>query len=91
METPRFTVAQEDATSFEQCLVLRRQEDLLGREELYYHTGSSYGVYALMSYDPETEDGVVVITTGAPYELEEHGIYSLCAQLTEQVYDAMEE
>lgn len=91
METPRFTVAQEDATSFEQCLVLRRQEDLLGRDQLYYHTGSSYGVYALMSYDPETRDGVVVITTGAPYELEEHGIYSLCARLTEQVYAAMEE
>ena len=67
METVQFSVDPGDGTTpFDQCLILRRQEDLLGREELYYHTGSAYGVYALLSYDPNTGDGVVVLTTGAP-------------------------
>ena len=76
---------------FDQCLILRRQEDLLGREELYYHTGSAYGVYALLSYDPNTGDGVVVLTTGAPRQVDDRGLYQLCARLSEQLYAAMEE
>ena len=66
-------------------------EDLLGREELYYHTGSAYGVYALLSYDPNTGDGVVVLTTGAPRQVDDRGLYQLCARLSEQLYAAMEE
>ena len=92
METPRFTVDPgESGTPFEQCLVLRRQEDILGQDVLYYHTGSAYGVFSLMSYNPETGNGVVVITTGAPRQTEEHGLYALCAALSEKLYAKMED
>lgn len=92
METPQFSVDPGDgSTPFEQCLILRRQQDLLGRDTLYYHTGSAYGVYALLSYDPDTGDGVVVITTGAPRQVDERGLYSLCAEISENLYAAMEE
>lgn len=92
METVQFSVDPGDGTTpFDQCLILRRQEDLLGREELYYHTGSAYGVYALLSYDPNTGDGVVVLTTGAPRQVDDRGLYQLCARLSEKLYAAMEE
>ena len=92
METPQFTVDPgESGTPFEQCLVLRRQENLLGQDVLYYHTGSAYGVFSLMSYNPETGNGVVVITTGAPRQTEEHGLYALCAALSEKLYANMED
>ena len=90
MEQPQFTVNPQDAAPFEQCLILRRQENLLGRSSLYYHTGSSYGVFSLMSYDPETGDGVVVITTGAPRQTDQYGLYALCSALSQELYARME-
>ncbi|OUQ76563.1 serine hydrolase domain-containing protein [Flavonifractor sp. An100] len=90
METPRFSVDPEEGTPFDQCLVLRRQENLLGQSQLYYHTGSSYGVYSLMSYNPDTGNGVVVITTGSPRQTDEYGLYALCAELSEDLYERME-
>ena len=90
METPRFTVDLKDAGSFEQCLVLRHQKDLMGRSDLYYHTGSAYGVYALLSYDPDSRDGVVVITVGAPRRVDDRGLYALCAEVSERLYAEME-
>ena len=92
METPRFAVDYLEGTyPFEQCLVLRHQEDLMGRDNIYYHTGSAYGVYALLSYDPDTGDGVVVLTIGAPRRVNERGLYDLCAELSERLYAAMED
>ena len=44
-----------------------------------------------MSYDPETGDGVVVITTGTPRKTDEHGLYALCAELSQALYAGMEE
>ncbi|NBI09333.1 class A beta-lactamase-related serine hydrolase [Colidextribacter sp. OB.20] len=90
METPRFTVNLADYASFEQCLILRRQEDVLGQDVLYYHTGSAYGVFSLMTYNPETQNGVVVITTGASRNMNEHGMYALCYDLMELLYEKME-
>lgn len=91
METPRFAIDYLEGTwPFEQCLVLRRQTDLMGRPLLYYHTGSAYGVYALISYDPEARDGVVAVTVGAPYKVNERGLYALCADLSERLYAEME-
>ena len=69
--------------------ILRRQEDVLGQEVLYYHTGSAYGVYSLMTYNPETKNGVVVITTGARRNMNERGMYALCADLMELLYEKM--
>ena len=90
METPRFTVDPGESTPFEQCLVLRRQENLLGQSALYYHTGSAYGVYSLMTYNPDTGNGVVVITTGTARKTDEYGLYALCSELSENLYQRME-
>lgn len=90
MEEPQFTVTPTEGTPFQQCLVLRRQEDILGQSVLYYHTGSSYGVYSLLSYNPETGNGVVVITTGAKRQTDEYGLYALCADLSADLYARME-
>ena len=90
METPRFAVDYLEGTyPFDQCLVLRHQEDLMGRSHLYYHTGSAYGVHSLLSYDPEEGDGVVVITVGAPRRVNDRGLYALCADLSEKLYAEM--
>jgi len=90
LETPRFTVDLADYSPFEQCMILRRQEDVLGQDVLYYHTGSAYGVFSLMTYNPETKNGVVVITTGARRSVNDRGMYSLCADLMELLYAKME-
>lgn len=91
METPRFTVDLADYSSFEQCLILRRQENVLGQDVLYYHTGSAYGVYSLMTYNPDTQNGIVVISTGAKRNMNEKGMYALCYDLMEILYAKMEE
>lgn len=91
LEAPRFTVDLADYSSFDQCLILRRQEDIMGQEALYYHTGSAYGVFSLISYNPNTKNGVVVITTGARRNMNERGMYALCYDLMELLYARMEE
>ena len=92
METSRFAIDYlADTWPFEQALVIRRQNDLMGRGTVYYHTGSAYGVHSLLSYDPNTGDGVVVLTVGAPRRVNERGLYALCADLSERLYAEMED
>ena len=91
METPQFQVAPGETSVFDQCLILRRQENILGRDQIYYHTGSAYGVFSLLTFDPDTGDGVVVLTTGTPRQADEHGLYALCSQLSADLYARMEE
>ena len=92
METPRFAIDYlEDTWPFEQCLVIRHQTDLMGRDNIYYHTGSAYGVHSLLSYDPDTGDGVVVLTIGAPRQVNERGLYALCADISQRLYAEMED
>lgn len=86
METPLGIPA---TLLYEQCYPIRRQHDIYGRDRLYYHTGSAYGVYNLMSYDPDTGDGVVVLTTGASAMQDEYGIYAICGKISQAVYDAI--
>ena len=86
MENPLGTPAGQ---VFEQCYPLRLQHDIYGRNRLYYHTGSGWGVYSLASYDPDTGDGVVVLTTGASGAKDEHDIYVVCGQMSQAVYDTL--
>lgn len=71
---------------FSQCRPLRCQENMYGRDQIYYHTGSAYGFYGLLSYDPDTGDGVVVFTTGASGAKDNYGVYSVCSQVAKAVY-----
>ena len=68
-----------------QALPLRYQKNLYGRNGLYYHTGSAYGVYNWMSYDPETKDGVVVLTVGASGAKDNRGIYAICGEISSYI------
>ena len=72
-----------------QALPMRLRFDAYGRERLYYHTGSAYGVYNLLSYDPDTGDGVVVLTMGADGGKDEYGIYAVCGEISRAVYEAV--
>ncbi len=75
--------------SFQQALPMKYREDMYGRTGLFYHTGSAYGVYNLASYDPETGDGVVVLTTGANPVGDEWGVYAVGGRISQYIYDAI--
>lgn len=72
-----------------QALPMRLRFGVYGRERLYYHTGSAYGVYNLLSYDPDTGDGVVVLTMGADGRKDAYDIYALCGEISQAVYEAI--
>lgn len=69
-----------------QALPMRYWPALYGREGVYFHTGSAYGVYNCASYDPLTGDGVVVLTVGASGAKDDYGIYKICAEINDFVY-----
>ncbi|MBR2896098.1 MAG: serine hydrolase [Oscillospiraceae bacterium] len=69
-----------------QGLALRYWPALYGRTNVYYHTGSAYGVYNCASYDSATGDGVIVLTTGASGSKDDYGIYKICAEISDFVY-----
>jgi len=72
--------------SFDQCLAIRRIRNLFGEDELFYHTGSAYGVFALASYNPANRSGVVVFTTGADGRRNSAGVPVVCAEYSEYIY-----
>ncbi len=72
--------------SFHQCMPLRYKANLYGESSLYYHTGNAYGVLALASYNPDTKDGVVVVTTGASASRDSQGVYAVCSKITQYMY-----
>ena len=72
-----------------QALPMRLRFGAYGRERIYYHTGSAYGVYNLLSYDPDAGDGVVVLTMGADGGTDQYGIYAVCGEISRAVYEAV--
>jgi len=71
---------------FEQCLAIRRLTNHFGQDELFYHTGSNYGVFTLLSYNPTNGKGVVVLTSGADGTRDAIGIPIICAEISEHFY-----
>lgn len=71
---------------FYQCQPLRYRTGAYGQSGLYYHTGSAYGVYNLISYNPATRCGVVVLTTGASGTKDGNGIYAVCGEAASLLY-----
>ena len=47
------------------------------------------GVFNLISYDPDTGDGVVVFTTGASGVKDDRNIYSVCGEVSLYIYEAI--
>lgn len=63
-------------------------KNLYGREGIYFHTGSGWGVYNCFSYDPITRDGVVVLTNGASSGgTNSNGIYYVCSDINNYIYN----
>ena len=76
-------------TGFYQGLAIRIRGAAYGRDRLCYHTGSAYGVYTGLSYDPDTGDGVVVLTVGALGTRDDYGSYAICGAIYDAVYRAI--
>ena len=91
LETPLEQPVTYKESTFYQCRPLRLQYDMYGREAIYYHTGSAYGFYGLLSYDPAAGDGVVVFTTGADGVTDEYGVYAVCGEIARAVYSPAQE
>ncbi len=72
-----------------QAMPLFYRQDLYGRDEIYYHTGTAYGVYSCISYDPNTGDGIVVLTTGADGSVDECGISKICSEINSYIYNIL--
>lgn len=74
---------------FYQGLPLRYQTQIYGQASLYYHTGSSYGAYNCVSYNPDTKNGVVVLSTGAGGAKDRFGIYNICGDISQYIYNTL--
>ena len=69
-----------------QCFPLKYLTNIYRENSLYFHTGSAYGAYTLFSYNPNTKNGVIVLTIGASGVCDEYGIYSVCGNISEFLY-----
>jgi len=74
-------------SGFDQGLPIRRRVNLFGEEEIFYHTGSLYGVFSLASYNPTNRNGVVVLTTGTNGVRDANGISVVSAEISDAVYE----
>lgn len=88
METP-FSETAVPGGSY-QAYPMRYWENLYNRDKIYFHTGSAYGAFNCASYDPETGDGIVVLTTGASDKKDDYGIYKVCADINSYIYNAID-
>lgn len=77
------------ASPFQQALPMKYQTGMYGQSRLYYHTGSAYGVYNLMSYCPDTRNGVVVLTTGARETHDKWGAYAVGGDISAYIYSVI--
>ena len=87
METPVCT-AESRGHDFEQCIPLRYQTDIYGQNRMYYHLGIAYGTLSIISYNPDTRDGVVVISTGASQVHDDRGIFKICSEIIDYIYNS---
>ena len=77
---------QRVSDGFYQAMPIRYRADAYGRAGIYYHTGSAYGVFNGFSYDPQTGDGVVVLSVGASGARDSNGNYAVCGAIFDSVY-----
>lgn len=77
---------QYDTNGFDQCIALRRSTAFINNREVYYHTGSAYGVFTLIVFDPIDASGVVVFSTGATDSKDSNGARKVCSEIASLVY-----
>lgn len=66
-----------------QCLTLKQFKKQIDNRTLYYHTGVAYGHMGYIGYDPETKDGVVILTIGSMNSSKEKDVNEVCLALAE--------
>lgn len=66
-------------------LALRKSDQLINGKLLVGHTGSAYGLYSAMFFEPKEKFGIVVITNGTQPK-EENGFKSVIRQSFEILY-----
>lgn len=73
-------------TRYEQCIGIRKFAGLVGEREMYYHTGTFYGILALMAIDPSDKSGVIVITSGAHPPRDDNTVFRVCNEVLSYCY-----
>ena len=67
--------------NFWQCQPLCYKKNVYGQKEFYYHTGGAYGIYSLAGYNPDTKQGVAILTSGAYGQDDENNITEICGKI----------
>ncbi len=78
---------QYNTNGFDQCIALRRSKSIIPGRTVYYHTGSAYGIFAMMVFDPSDASGVIVLSTGAADYKESSGARTVCSEIVSLVYE----
>lgn len=65
-------------------------ENIYGRKGIYYHPGRAFGALNCLSYDPETGDGIVVLTSGAAMGFAQYDIYNVCDEINAYIYQLIQ-
>ncbi len=73
-----------------QALPMVYVENIYGRNGIYYHPGRAFGALNCLSYDPETGDGIVVLTSGAAMGFAQYDIYNVCDEINEYIYNMIQ-
>lgn len=72
-----------------QGLAVQYKENMYDGHDLFFITGNSEGILSLICYDTEAKCGAVIISSGAISYQDEHGVYSLCADITELAFSTL--
>ncbi len=82
MQTP-VVVTKEENTY---CLALSKVKNLIPGETMTGHTGSAYGLYSAMFFEPEKKFGFVMITNGCP-PVYKNGFTTIQGDVIRALYD----
>ena len=77
----------DSGKGFKQCIGLRKSDKLVKNREMYFHNGASYGIYALMAFDPTDKSGIVIITSGAYTNRNKNTVFAVCDEVMNSCYE----
>ncbi|OFY88762.1 MAG: hypothetical protein A2266_04300 [Bacteroidetes bacterium RIFOXYA12_FULL_40_10] len=68
------------------CLALRTSENLIPGEKMVGHTGSAYGLYSAMFFEPQKRFGIVMMTNGYSPKYKD-GFTTIQGDVTRALYE----
>ncbi|MDR0659778.1 MAG: beta-lactamase family protein [Prevotellaceae bacterium] len=66
---------------------LRVTDKLIKGEVLVGHTGSAYGLYSAMFFEPQKKFGIIMMTNGSPAQRGENGFLTIQSDAINALYD----